>query len=71
MPTTGYTNKDKPFTFPLILEARKHENIVLTENGKANGKVIYLGFTKMVVMIVQTILMLLHVNVKIVELLIL
>lgn len=46
MSTTGYTNKDKPFTFPLILEARKHENIVLTENGKVNGKVIYLGFTK-------------------------
>ena len=45
MSTTGYTNKDKPFTFPLILEARKHENIVLTENGKVNGKVIYLGFT--------------------------
>ena len=46
MSTTGYTNKDKPFTFPVILDAGKRENIVLTENGKANGKVIYLGFTK-------------------------
>lgn len=46
MPTTGYTNKNKPFTVPGTFEADKKENIVLTENGKTTGNVIYLGFTK-------------------------